>query len=310
MKKDISYLQKTMASTSGIIIFIMLISIAAAAPAIPHAFSGTAQINGRPVPTGSVITAEVDGVVKGSVTLSEVGTWGFGGTADKLIVQSVQNGDEIVFYVQTLQMTNKIQASETAIFQSGGLDEITLTFNGEEIAKQTTSGGSGGSSGGSGGSGGSGPQIEEPEEPEAQPVQGSSHDLDLSGNEPVEIELDNKDTVNILIDDASYSVFLKSMSDFSILLDYEGENIIIGVEESKEIDLNGDYVGDVSVYLNGIDNDRATLTFAKLEKGMVEAGFEGLTGYATANPVPLGIFVIIVLGLLGASIYTFKRRGF
>jgi hypothetical protein len=306
-----SHIQGKLATLSALTAFIMLISVAAAqqGPVMPHAFFGSAEINGRAVPANSVITAEVEGVVRGSVTLRQDGTWGQAAPDEPFVVQNAQNGQEIIFYVQTPQMTNRIQASETATFQSGAVDDITLTFNGEERLKESGDPGSPGSSGGSssGSSGGSsGGDQEEPETVE-EPQEGKVTDLEL-GTEPASLEMGSKDTANIILNGEGYPILLKSMSDFSVLLECNGETTVIGEGEKREIDLNGDYVTDVSISLERIEDGKAFLTFAELEKSTAEAGVEGLTGFAVANPVMSGLITIIIIGVLGGVAFKLRRR--
>jgi hypothetical protein len=304
MHAKTTLLGKPTAAFSGFLIFFMLISMAAASPSFPYELYGSATINGRAVPSGSAVTAEIDGIVRGAVTVSEDGIYGKPVFKPKLVVENGNNGDTIVFYVQTPQMSNRLQAAETAVYSVGGGEELDLTFTGEEIPKPS-GGSSSDDSGGSGDSGGSTP----PEQGQAEPAQGAVKDLDISNLEPAGIELANKDTVNIIIGDSSYSIQLKSMSDFSVLLDHQGKSVVLGLEETKEIDLNGDYVTDVAVTLESIEDGKAFLTFTALEKDAVSAGFEGVTGYATANPLIPGIITIIVIGALGISALRFRRRG-
>jgi hypothetical protein len=310
-----SHIQGKQASciSAGLLVFLMLISIAAAqGPTAPHAFFGTAEINGRAVPAGSVLTAEVGGIVRGSVTFSQEGTWGQGVPDEPLVVQNAQNGQEISFYIQTPQMTNRITATETATFESGAVDSITLTFNGEEKLKTSGGSGNGGSSGG-GGSGGSGGGTvpEEPGEPEVveQPQEGAVYGLELNGTETLAKEMGNKDTANIILDGEEYPILLKSMSDFSVLFEYDGKTIVLGEGESKEIDLNGDYVTDITVTLEKIEDGKAFLTFAGLEKSAAEASVEGITGFALANPAISGVITIILIGVIGGVALKLRRRG-
>ena len=89
----------------------------------PHLFSGTVTAGGQPAPVGSVVTAQVDGVERGSITVSEPGKYGGPSAADlKLLVQGdIAPGSTIVFLV------NAILADQTFAFASGEITELDLT---------------------------------------------------------------------------------------------------------------------------------------------------------------------------------------
>lgn len=82
--------------------------IAAAQVEYPHAFYGSVQLYSltnksdlRPAPVGTVVTAKVDGEVKGQITVTEAGIYGGEGIGDpKLLVQDdICSGCIIEFYV-------------------------------------------------------------------------------------------------------------------------------------------------------------------------------------------------------------------
>lgn len=299
--------------TAGLFMLIILTSMAAAAPALPHRFSGTAVINGRDVPSGSVITAEVQGVIRGSVTLSVDGSFGEEFNADKLNVINAPTGGEISFYVQTPQMSNRIKAAETAFFRPSDSDVIDLTFTGDEIPKSSDSGDTGssggGGSGGSGGSSGSGTgTVDNPEVPVPELFQGIMINVDLTENASQDVEARDKDSLNIILPDSSYTLLLKSMSDFSVLFEQDDETFVVGLDETREVDLNKDFVTDVELSLTGIEDGSASLTLTRLDKSAVVAGTEGFTGMIIANPVSFAIIFIIIVGLGGVAL-KFRRRG-
>jgi len=91
---------KRMFALPAVLVFIVLAGAAYAQPAVPCAFYGSASINGRPVPAGSVITAQIDGISRGSIVISEDGTYG-GALLDdgKLSVFEGSSGADIIFYV-------------------------------------------------------------------------------------------------------------------------------------------------------------------------------------------------------------------
>jgi PGF-pre-PGF domain-containing protein len=141
-----------MKRTSLIIMLLILVSNAYAQSMaeLPHAFYGTAMINGRDVPVNSLIIAKINDVEEGRVRVRTAGMYG----DNPLNRLAVQKGDGVTirFYVQTPEMENMIEAGQTAEWQQGAVTELDLTFNGEEILKpedeETSAGGGGGGGGG------------------------------------------------------------------------------------------------------------------------------------------------------------------
>ena len=93
-------------------------------PPLPHAFYGTVEdVNGNNVPVGAVIQAFVNGIERGSITVTEAGRYGSedpGGS--KLIVQNdIDEGSEIIFKIKG------VLAKETATFESGDVTQLNLT---------------------------------------------------------------------------------------------------------------------------------------------------------------------------------------
>ena len=303
------------AFTAAFFMLMLFVSMAAAqGPSPGMDISGYATINDRDVPAGSVITAQVDGFTRGSVTLSEDGVIGRPGIADKLVVVNAPTGGEIKFFVQTPQMANKLEAAETGTFSPGASLDIILTFSGVETPRSSgdSDGGSsgGGSSGGGSSGGGSSGTTPEPElisEPEA-PIEGAIITFSLTGDDSRDVQLRTKDTLNLQLDGSTYPLLVKSMSDFSVLFEHAGQTFVIGEGESREVDLNGDFVTDVTISMEKIEDGAAFLTFAKLEKDPVIATGEGLTGYITANPI-IPVMLFIIIAALGGVALKFRRRG-
>jgi len=92
--------------------------------ALPHPFYGTVAIDNSPAPVGTVITADVGGVVCGSITTTVEGQYGGPGALDeKLMVQgAIQDGTTIYFYA------GGHEADETYAFSQGAdPTELNLT---------------------------------------------------------------------------------------------------------------------------------------------------------------------------------------
>ena len=109
--------------TTLALFFTLLTPVAYAVPLMPHTFYGTVKINGDNAPTGTVVTAKVGGVERGSYTTTEVGKYGSLAEADHLVVQGdVDEGATIKFYV------NSVDTTQTASFiPGGGPTELNLT---------------------------------------------------------------------------------------------------------------------------------------------------------------------------------------
>ncbi len=105
------------------------------APALPHAFYGTVEINGSPAPVGTEVEARGEGVTTGvgnnPIEITVEGE--YGGGADplepKLIVQGdIAEGATVTFYV------NGFSTGQTAQWHSGEVTELDLSATIEESA--------------------------------------------------------------------------------------------------------------------------------------------------------------------------------
>jgi len=92
---------------------------ALAVPPIPHAFYGTVLINVSNAPTGTVVSAKINGVNAGSYTIKVAGQYGNVDTRDYLAVScdGANDGDTITFYVTN---ENGTATGGTATFAIGG----------------------------------------------------------------------------------------------------------------------------------------------------------------------------------------------
>lgn len=119
-----------------IIIAIMLCAavLAQPAPLPPAFFYGDAMVNGRAVPEGSNIFAEVDGEAKGTIELVQDGFYGSSTSDSKLGVTgwADDSGSEIRFFLE-LDGMQAIEAEQTAKWVSGKITELDLVFTGDEV---------------------------------------------------------------------------------------------------------------------------------------------------------------------------------
>ena len=94
-------------------------------PAPPHLFYGTVMINSEPAPVGTVVTAEVGGVLQDSTTVTVAGEYGGPAAQDLKLV--VSDNGTIDFFA------DGHPADQTAQFQSGVVTELDLTVEIVEV---------------------------------------------------------------------------------------------------------------------------------------------------------------------------------
>jgi hypothetical protein len=287
------------------VMFIIVFSFSVyAQPQLPSILYGKASINGRDAPVGSVLTAKVNGLVKGSFTLTSEGYY------DQINVDQANPGDEIEFYLQTPSMSNTLKAEETGTWASGKVTELNLTFSGDEIPKTSGSDGSGGGSGGGGSGGGSssgtGEEPEEPEAPSEPEIQGNIYNLDgdFAESNEASVTLSRGDEVTFDLKGETQSIKAKSLSEFGILLTINVADEIVDLEETRNFDLNGDGIEDISVSLTKVEDNQAHLTFAKLEQIPQRADFTGMITTLLSNFMGLLLIVFVI----GGGYYLYRRK--
>ncbi len=94
---------------------------------LPAAYYGDVTVNGEDAEPGTEITAMVNGVESGSITVEEAGEYGGPDAGDdKLAVQGdhIDSDDEVSFEVGI----DGTEAEETVDWQSGDIQEVDLTF--------------------------------------------------------------------------------------------------------------------------------------------------------------------------------------
>ncbi|MHC4498246.1 MAG: RCC1 domain-containing protein, partial [Planctomycetota bacterium] len=102
-----------------------------AGPQLPEAYYGTISIHGTPAPAGTVITAKIDGQVKGTFTTTQEGVYGGPDTFDqKLIVAGDEYdvGQTVTFWI------NGVQAEQSDNYDWGANTNLDLTFIGGAVA--------------------------------------------------------------------------------------------------------------------------------------------------------------------------------
>jgi len=95
-----------------------LVSVAAAIPALPHAFCGDVVVNGAPAPDGTTVSATVSEGTLAAGTQNPVttvgGSFGKGGAAPLLVQGEIADGVTITFLV------NGVPTGTTEVFGAGG----------------------------------------------------------------------------------------------------------------------------------------------------------------------------------------------
>ena len=123
---------------------------AVAIPQLPSEFYGTITIDGAPAPVGTVITAEINGQVKGNITITTAGKYGGPGSFDDRLVVTGEDSD--VSQLITFSANGRT-ASQTRTYSPGSaVEQLDLTITGQGTQASSSSGGSSGGSGYSGGS--------------------------------------------------------------------------------------------------------------------------------------------------------------
>ena len=142
-------------------------------PTVPASYYGDVTVNGEDAEAGTEIVALIDGEEKGSIEISEAGSYGGPGALDdKLVVEGPGEGDSSVVTFEV----RGVEAEETVEWESGDVQEVDLTF--EDVPEPDNSDDEDDSSGDdseddAGGGGGGAPappeETEEPEETESTP---------------------------------------------------------------------------------------------------------------------------------------------
>ena len=297
---------------SALFIFIILAGATIAQPALPCAFYGSATINGRPVPAGSVITAQIDGISRGSIVVSPDGKYG-GETLDegKLHVYDGSYGAEIIFYVQAPSMSNRLEAAEKGTWEAGGTPRLDLTFMGEEIPRSEPQNPGVGS--GSSGSDGTGGSDGAPVQPSDQSFQDAGYVYDITANISagnVSLQLAKGDEARFTYNGREVSVKVKSMSEFAVLFTVAGNDMVIGEKSSGVADVNGDGFAELQIDVGKVKDNKAEVSLSFLEKPVATSG-TGATGmiFSDSSGLWISVYAIVIIAILGGGIYLFKKRG-
>ncbi|PKL59545.1 MAG: hypothetical protein CVV33_07285, partial [Methanomicrobiales archaeon HGW-Methanomicrobiales-4] len=118
-------------------IIILLAIHVAAVPPLPAEFYGTISVDGKPAPIGTIITAQINGVEKGSIITSVVGFYGGGpGIFDTRIKVNVTEEEYRPGELKVVFMINGQQATPNADFEPGSSKQLDLSTGGAGVANQ------------------------------------------------------------------------------------------------------------------------------------------------------------------------------
>ncbi|KAF1078713.1 hypothetical protein MKMG_00368 [Methanogenium sp. MK-MG] len=113
-------------------------------PLLPDEFRGSVTINGNPAPAGTVLTALINGEVRGTLTTTETGSYGGLELEDRRLIVTGYDGEVGATITFTV---GGHTAKETATFSPGETQRLNLSAT----YTPPSPGGSGGGGGGSGG---------------------------------------------------------------------------------------------------------------------------------------------------------------
>jgi len=118
---------------------ILLITIhVAAVPPLPAEFYGSVSIDGKPAPVGTMITAQINGVEKGSIRTLADGFYGGPGLFDTRLKVNVSEEEYRPGELKIVFMINGFQATQNTDFEPGSSKQMDLTSGSAGVAGQAT----------------------------------------------------------------------------------------------------------------------------------------------------------------------------
>lgn len=129
---------------------------------------------------------------------------------------------------------------------------------------QCSPSGNGDDGGGTSGGGGA-PSTNDTEEEQEETE--TTYSIDQTQQESIVENVKANDIINIKLDQIEYPLNVNHISEFSVILDDQGEIIVVKAEQPKEIDLNDNDENDMEISFLEIDeNNQASLKFGYLEE--------------------------------------------
>ena len=109
-----------------------------AVPPLPAEFYGSLSIDGKPAPIGTSITAQINGVEKGSLITSVEGFYGGPGLFDIRLKVNVSEEEYRPGELKIVFMINGQQVSRTADYEPGSSKQLDLSAGGAGVSGQPT----------------------------------------------------------------------------------------------------------------------------------------------------------------------------
>ena len=107
---------------------LILVQLAAAIPPLPCEYSGQVLIDGVPAPAGTVITAAVNGAVRGTMSTGAAGSLGGTGTFDqRLVVSATEEDTALTASPDVVFSIDGIRADVVDSFGPGESHAVALT---------------------------------------------------------------------------------------------------------------------------------------------------------------------------------------
>ncbi len=108
-------------------LFILIAAHAVAVPPLPAEFYGSALMDGQPAPAGTVITAQIHGLDRGSITIETPGFYGGPGLFDPRLKVNVSEEEYKPGEMSVVFFIDGQQAAQSAIFEAGSSRQFDIS---------------------------------------------------------------------------------------------------------------------------------------------------------------------------------------
>lgn len=115
---------------SPVILIILLAVHTSAVPPLPAEFYGSLFLDGSPAPVGTVITAQILGIDRGSLVTEVPGFYGGPGLFDTRLKVNVSEEEYNPGGMEIIFMINGRQAEQQAVFEAGSSGQLDLSTGG------------------------------------------------------------------------------------------------------------------------------------------------------------------------------------
>jgi len=108
-------------------LLILIAAHAAAVPPLPAEFYGSVLLDGQPAPAGTVISAQIHGLDRGSITIDTPGFYGGPGLFDPRLKVNVSEEEYKPGEMTVVFLINGQQAAQTAVFDAGSSRQFDIS---------------------------------------------------------------------------------------------------------------------------------------------------------------------------------------